>query len=202
MTHLLLSFAEYLNEDVKRIGRSFRNDQALIRKEYLNNFKTYYYFFLIVRIASLIFFLLFFSLLTYDEYNNFKYIFYGISYLFIIVGCIDYTIILYIISYTALFSKKINIFYHFVKIFFYNFLVLSLSSNILFIDPSFIANLYHKYSFLGRGFGATSSSQLIQIDLIQAYLGEKFDYREIVDQNLMVDQSKLEVYAKVNSIDI
>jgi hypothetical protein len=82
------------------------------------------------------------------------------------------------------------------------FLALHVSSNILSITPNSVSNWYHKHIFLGRGFGACSSGQLLQVDSIQTHLRSEFKYTEIVDANQMLGSKKIKCYAKSYNITL
>lgn len=59
-------------------------------------------------------------------------------------------------------------------------------SHVPFIEPNILSNTYHRVSPIGRGYGAHSTRQLLQIDCIKTKLGSNFDYRDIIDTKSMV----------------
>lgn len=77
---------------------------------------------------------------------------------------------------------------------------LHVTSGAPILEPNKLSNTYNIYSPLGRGYGAWSSGQLIQIDCIKTELGGKFDATKVVDSNGMLDPIKIKQYAKANNI--
>ena len=74
--------------------------------------------------------------------------------------------------------------------------------NVPFISPNPVTNCYHKFSPLGRGYGAWSTGQLLQVDYLKTQLGSEFNYKDVVDQNEMLSPTKLKSYAKDHGIDV
>jgi hypothetical protein len=135
--------------------------------------------------------------------NNVADFFYGITYMFVLVGLIDLSIILYIIFYknNPVIETVANVCYHCAAKGLPMVGALHISSNVPFIAPNLVSNGYHIYSPFGRGYGAWSTGQLVQIDYLKTHLGGIFDYKEIIDQNNMVDPSKLKNYSNKHGID-
>lgn len=201
--HFFVLFGQYINKDFKRILINFKKDQITIKNHYLKDFKTWYYLIFSVRLITFLFYFHFFLLDT-DSMDNFANLFYGITYIFILIGFIDLGIILYIILYKnyPVIETAANVCYHCVTKGVPIFGALHISSNVPFITPNPVSNGYHKYSFLGRGYGAWSTGQLVQIDYIKTHLGGEFNYKDVVDQNSMIDPKKLKTYAINHGIEI
>jgi hypothetical protein len=79
---------------------------------------------------------------------------------------------------------------------------LHMSANVPIISPNSVTNTYHLWSPLGRGYGAHSTGQLIQVDSMKTKLGSQFDYNQCVDKTNYLDQSKIDAYAKQNNINL
>lgn len=76
-----------------------------------------------------------------------------------------------------------------------------MASNIPLISPNPVTNGYHLWSPASRGYGAHSSAQLIQVDLLKTKLGNNFDYTQCIDSDRFLDPQKLDAYAKKNGLD-
>lgn len=203
IVHFFVLFGRYSSKDFNVKAENFKKDQITIRDHYLKDFKVFYYLVYIIRLITVLFYFYFFSL-DVGNMNDFANLFYGISYIFIIVGFIDLGITWYIILYKnhPIIETITNLCYHGATKGLPLMGALHISSNVPFISPNPVSNGYHKYSPLGRGYGAWSSINLVEIDYLKSHLGKKFDYTEVIDTNRMVDPTKLKDYAKNNSIDI
>ena len=76
-----------------------------------------------------------------------------------------------------------------------------MSANVPMISPNPVTNWYHLHSPLGRGYGAYSSGQLIQVDFLKTKLGGNFDYTQCIDSNKFLDPQKMTAYAEKNWIN-
>lgn len=202
IVHFFVLFGQYLSKDLNVRLENFKKDQITIKDHYLKDFKTFYYLVFIIRLITFLFYFYFFSL-DVDNMNNFANFFYGITYIFVIVGFIDLGIILYIIFYknNPVIETVANVCYHCATKGLPLIGALHVSSNVPFISPNPVSNGYHKYSPLGRGYGVWSTGQLLQIDYLKTNLGKNFNYTEIINTDKMVDPTKLKNYAKNNGID-
>lgn len=200
VSHLSISLGQYLSEKFNQKVKNYHQDQITIRTHYLEDFKTLYYLIFSIRALTILFYLCFFSQdpkVMHDLSN----IFYAITYTFILAGLVDMGVSLYIIFFknNPVIEVAANVCMQCVK-----GLVplgaLHVSSNVPFIAPNKVSNLYHMYSPVGRGYGVWSSGQLLQIDYLKTQLGGEFDYKKVIDSNYMVNPSKLKQYANGYSI--
>nr|UXN44307.1 hypothetical protein [Haslea karadagensis] len=201
--HFFVLLGRYLSKDFKKKLDDFEEDQIIIKKHYLEDFKIWYYLVFSVRLITFSFYCYFFSL-DVDSLSNFTDFFYGITYIFILVGLIDLGITFYIILYknTPVTDMFLNLCYHGFTKGVPAMGALHISSNVPFIAPNAVSNEYHKYSPIGRGYGAWSTGQLFQVDYIKTHLGGEFNYKDIVDQNNMIEPTKLKSYVKNHNLDI
>lgn len=123
--------------------------------------------------------------------------------MFVLAGLIDLGITLYIIFYknNPVIETFANVCCHCATKGFPMQGALHISSNVPLIAPNPVSNTYHIYSPLGRGYGAWSTGQLVQIDYLKTHLGGEFNYKDIIDQNNMVNLKKLTNYASSHGID-
>lgn len=98
VVHFIVVFVAYLSEDFSKKLENFKKDQITIREHYLESFRAFYYFFFTVRILTIVFYL-YFSTLSFSQMHSLSNVFYGVSYLFILVNVLDLSITLYIILY-------------------------------------------------------------------------------------------------------
>lgn len=193
--HLTISLGQYLSPGFNQRVLNYHQDQVTIREHYLKDFKILYYLIFNIRILTILFYLYFFSL-NPEVIHDLSNLFYCTTYTFIIAELVDTAISLYIIIFknNPVLEFGVNIGIKCVK-----GLVplgaLHMSCHIPFIEPNEVSNFYHTHSPLGRGYGAWSSCQLLQIDYIKTRLGGEFDYTKIIDSNNMIDPYKLEEYA-------
>jgi Cytochrome C and Quinol oxidase polypeptide I len=201
--HFLVLLGQYFSKTFKKKLDNFKKDQITIKEHYLESFKIFYYLVFSVRLTAALFYVYFFSLNPDDMYA-FGNLFYGVTYTFVLIGLIDLGITLYIIFFknTPVTELAVNVCYHCATKGLPLAGALHISSNVPFIAPNPLSNGYHKYSPLGRGYGVWSTGQLMQIDYIKTHLGSRFDYKQIVDQDLMVDPGKMKKYVKENGLSL
>jgi len=198
--HFTILLGQYLNKDFSQRVDNYHQDQKTIRDHYLKDFKILYYLIFNIGILTILFYLYFFSL-DPKVMHDFSNVFYGVTYTFVIAGLIDMGVSLYIIFFknNPVIEIAANVCMQCAK-----GLVplgaLHMSCNVPFIAPNKVSNVYHMYSPIGRGYGAWSSGQLLQIDYVKTQLGAEFDYKKIVDSDNMVDPGKLKQYANNHSI--
>ena len=192
IVHFSVLLLQYLSKDFNMRIENFKKDQITIKNHYLEDFRIFYYLVFIIRLITFLFYFYFFSL-DVKNMDSVAGLFYGITYIFILVGLIDLGITLYIIFYknNPVIETVANACYHCVTKGLPMIGALHISSNVPFIAPNPVSNGYHKYSPLGRGYGAWSTGQLVQIDYLKTHLGGEFNYKEIIDSNNMVDPEKL-----------
>jgi len=183
---------------------SFKNDQEIIKSHYLKDFKFFYYFAMIVKVITGCFYIYFFYLLSPENIEQYGFVFFTITYIFILTNLIDLGIVIYIILYKNDPVKEavINLCYNCATKGIPALGALHMSSNVPMISPNPVTNYYHLYSPLGKGYGAYSSGQLIQVDFLKTQLGGKFDYTECLDSNRFLDPKKIQIYAQKNNINI
>ena len=136
--------------------------------------------------------------------KTFQNLFYTITYVFILSGLIDLGITLYIIFYknNPVIEVAANVCYHCVTKGLSLVGALHVLFNVPFITPNPVSNSYHIYTPLGRGYGAWSSGQLLQIDYIKTNLGSEFNYKEVVDSNNMLHPNKILSYAEKHNLKL
>jgi hypothetical protein len=98
IVHFFILFVRCLSSNFKTKLENFKKDQITIKNHYLEDFKIFYYLVFVIRLITFLFYFYFFSL-DVNNMNNFADLFYGITYIFILAGLIDLSIILYIIFY-------------------------------------------------------------------------------------------------------
>jgi hypothetical protein len=200
--HFFIRGAQCLSKGFSDKLITFKSDQLTIRNHYLEDFQFWFWLVLSVRVVTFIFYYFYFFSLTVEEMNVFSSLFCFITYIFILVGFVDLGITIYIILYKntpvrdALLSLCVNCVTKVGPM----LGALHVSSNVPFISPNPISNWYHKHTYFGRGFGAWSTGQLLEVDYMKTRLGGRFEYKEIVDENLMIDPDKMERYAKEKGI--
>jgi hypothetical protein len=131
-------------------------------------------------------------------------VFFVITYSFIIITIVDIIITVYIILYK---NKPIT---ETVATMTFQIITkaasamgaLHMAAHVPMIEPNVVTNNYHKYSPIGRGYGASSTGQLLQIDYLKTLLGSKFDYKQIIDENQMVDPKLLDDYFHKNNLEL
>jgi hypothetical protein len=152
-----------MSKDFEEKLNNFKKDQISIKNHYLEDFKFFYWLVLIIKLITFTVYYFYFFSLTVETMSNFSNLFYIITYIFIIVGFIDLGITVYIILFknNSVIEVSINLCFHCATKVGYMFVALHVSSNIPSITPNSVSNWYHKHTFLGRGFGACSSGQLL-----------------------------------------
>ena len=183
---------------------TFKMDQQTIREHYLEDFWVFYYFVFFIRIVSILFYGYFFFILSPEDLILYEFMFYSITYVFILTTLLDLGIIIYIILYKNNPVKEValNICYHCVTKGIPVCGALHVSSNVPVISPNPVSNTYHLHSPFGRGYGAYSSMNLVQVDILKGHLGSNFDYSQCVDGKSFLDPNKLQAYAKKNNISL
>jgi hypothetical protein len=178
IVHFFILIAKYMSKDFEEKLNNFKKDQIIIKNNYLKDFKFFYWLVLIIKLIT--FTVYYFFSLTAKTMSNFSDLFYIITYIFIIVGFINLGITVYRILFknNSVVEVAINLCFHCAMKVGYMFIALHVSSNIPSITPNSVSNWYHKHTFLGRGFGARSSGQLLQVDSIKTHLGSEFKYTE------------------------
>lgn len=204
--HFIICFGQYISKTFDDFLESFKKDQLTIKKHYIEDFKFFYYFSIFVKLSTLLFYIYFLSLGWNDIelIKKLENIYLSITYVFIIVMLIDLGITIYIILYknNPVYNNTIiTICYSCVSKGLPVLLGLHVTSHTLYISPNFVSNTYNIYSPIGRGFGVWSSDQLLHIDHLKTHLGKNFNINEIIDENKMVDQIKLENYEKKCGLD-
>ena len=202
LMHFFIKSAQYLSKGFSEKLISFKNDQLIIRKHYLEDFQFWFWLIFSVRVVTFIFYYFYFFSLTVETMNTFSTLFYTITYIFIIVGFVDLGITIYIILYknTPVTDAILSLCVNCVTKLGPMAGALHVSSNIPFIAPNPVSNFYHMHTYFGRGYGAWSTGQLLQVDYMKTRLGGNFEYREIVDANRMLDPVKMQKYAQENNI--
>ena len=203
LVHLIVRVLQTFSKTFANKLISFKKDQITIKDHYLKDFKVFYYLVFVIRLITFLVYFYFFSL-DVEKMNNVAGIFYAITYVFIIVGFIDIGITLYIIFYknNPVIEVAANVCYHCATKALPLVGALHVSSYVPFISPNPVSNGYHKFSPLGRGYGAYSTEQLLQIDHLKTNLGKNFNYHEIIDTDKMVDPTKLKTYAQKNGVNV
>jgi hypothetical protein len=204
LMHLTIRLLQTFSETFANKLISFKTDQKIIKNHYLNDFKFCYYFTQIVKVITGCFYVYFFYILDPKSLEQYSFVFFTLTYLFILTSLMDLGIIIYIILYKNNPVKEtfINCCYHCVTKGIPALGALHMSSNIPMISPNPVTNYYHLWSPLGRGYAAYSSSQLLQVDIIKTNLGDKFDYTQCIDSNKFLDPQKIATYAKKHKINI
>ena len=206
VVYLLILFGNYVSIDFSKKFETFKKDQITIRTHYLESFSVFYYAIRIIQFLTSCFYLYLFYFYSHEDHLNSLLIngFCLLTIVFFLAGCLDFTITLYIIFYKnhPVFDKLTSICYQCVITGLPMYGVWHISSNVLIIPPNSVSNAYHLYTPLGRGYGAWSSEQLLHIDYLKTRMGGSFDYKEIVDDNKMIDPTKLENYTKKHGFNI
>ncbi len=197
---ILQEYSPYFNNKLI----SFKKDQETIKYNYLKDFKLYYYFIMVVRVVTGGFYIFFFYALNAEQLEQYSFLFFSITYTFVISNFIDLIIIIYIILYknNPIRETILNVCYHCVNKGVFAFGALHMSSNVQLINPNSVTNFYHLWSPLGRGYGAHSSDQLLQVDILKTHLGSKFDYTACIDEYKYLEPEKIKSYAKQQNIDL
>lgn len=202
--HFAILTAQYFSETFKQRLQNFKNDQMTIKHHYLEDFKVWYYLIFAVKLITFIFYLYFFFFLDKANIHDWGQLFYGITYTYIISVLIDLGITIYIILYknNPVIEVIGNFCYHCATKAGFALGALHVSSNVMLISPNIVSNSYHKYSPLGRGYSAWGAGQLYQVDWLASNLGEKFDYKQVIDSNKMLNPQKLTQYSKHHNLDM
>ena len=182
----------------------FNKDQETIKNHYTEDFSFFYYFAMAVRFVTVCFYIYFFYFLAPENIEKYSFILFSVTYIFLVTNLIDLGIITFIILYK---NEPVG---QKVMMFCYNCVIkgvpalgaLHMSSNVPMISPNPVSNFYHLYSPAGRGYGAYSSVQLLQVDLMKTELCGEFDYTKCVDSNNFLDSKKMSAYAKEEGIDL
>ena len=145
--YFFITFLTHFNKNIDERLKNFKSDQATIRYHYLKEFKIWYYAVVCTRVITLMFYLFFFSL-DPSEMDRFTNFFYGSTYIFMLTGCIDLGITLYIIFYknNPIIETGMNVCYHCITKGIPLFGALHISSNVPFIRPNIVSNTYQIYS--------------------------------------------------------
>jgi hypothetical protein len=199
--HFVVIIAQYFSQTFTTKLNNFKQDQETIKNHYIESFKYIYYLVFISRMVISGFYIYFFMLQT-EDLHSLSNAFFMITYAFIVIGFIDLGITLYIIFFknNPVIEVAMNVCYHCVTKGGVVFLALHTSSNALVFEPNPVSNCYQKYSPVGRGYGAWSSGQLIQIDMLKTQLGGEFNYRQVVDHNNMLDPKRIKAYCEQHNI--
>ena len=204
LVHLVIRVLQTFSKTFASKLVSFKSDQAIIRKHYLEDFKFCYYFTVIVRIATGGFYTYFFFLLSPESIEGYSFVFFATTYLFILTNLLDLGLIIFIIIYKndPVKEAALSFCYHCVTKGLPTLGALHMSCNVPMISPNPITNSYHLHSPLGRGYGAHSSGQLIQVDFLKTKLGSSFDYTQCIDSHKFLDPQKIENYAEKNGVSL
>jgi hypothetical protein len=216
--HFLILIIKKNSPTVNKLLENFKNDQIIIKNHYKKDFLFIYYIILFIKIITFLmyFYLYWFyisieenkidwnninSLEEYSSICNFVFI---INCIFVLALFLDLFIRQYIVLYKnhTVSSTFINFCYNCIVIGGPALGTLHMTSYFIGISPNLITNTYQIYSPIGRGYGVWSSGQIFQIDYLKTQLGGDFDYKELIDQNKMVDPKKLENYAESKNITI
>lgn len=202
--HLIIRILQTSSKTFANKLISFKNDQEIIKSHYLKDFKFCYYFTMIVRVITGGLYIYFFFLLSPESIEQYSFVFFTITYIFILTNLMDLGIIIYIILYKNDLVKEavVSLCYHCVTKGIPTLGALHMSSNVPMISPNPITNYYHLWSPLGRGYGAYSSGQLLQVDFMKTKLGGNFDYTQCLDSNKFLDPQKIAVYAEKNDLNL
>ena len=203
LVHLVVRVLQTFSKTFASKLISFKNDQEIIKSHYLEDFKFYYYFAVIVRVITGCSYIYFF-LLSPKSLEQYSFVFSAITCIFILTNLIDLGIIIYIILYKNDPVKEafISFCYHCVTKGVPSLGALHVSSNVPMISPNALSNSYHLWSPLGRGYGAYSSGQLLQVDFLKTKLGSNFDYTQCLDQNKFLDPQKVATYAEKSGVNL
>ena len=98
LVHLVVRVLQTFSKTFANKLISFKNDQEIIKNHYLKDFKLYYYFTMIVRVITGCSYIYFF-LLSPESLEQYSFVFFAITYIFILTNLIDLGIIIYIILY-------------------------------------------------------------------------------------------------------
>ena len=198
IVHLVVRILQTFSKTFANKLVSFKNDQEIIKSHYLKDFKFCYYFAMLVKVITGCFYIYFFFLLTPESLEEYSFVFYTLTYIFILTNFMDLGIVIYIILYKNDPVKEaiLNVCYHCVTKALPALGALHMSSNIPMVSPNPITNYYHLWSPVGRGFGAYSSGQLLQVDFMKTKLGGNFDYTQCLDSHKFLDPEKIAIYSE------
>lgn len=204
LMHFMVRVLQNFSETFANKLISFKNDQIIIKSHYLKDFKLFYYFTMSIRVITGFFYVYFFFLLNPENLEQYSFLFYTVTYTFILTNLMDLGIIIYIILYKNDPVKEavISFCYHCITKGLPTLGALHMSSNVPMISPNPVTNFYHLWSPLGRGYGAYSSGQLLQIDFIKTKLGSNFDHTQCLDKHAFIDPQKLAIYAEKNGVNL
>ena len=99
LVHLIVRVLQIDSKTLANKLISFKNDQEIIKSHYLKDFKLFYYFTIIVRVVTGCFYIYFFFLLSPESLEQYSFVFFTLTYIFILTNFMDLGIILYIILY-------------------------------------------------------------------------------------------------------
>jgi len=201
--YFVLGFLYFYNNTFQNFITRFQEDNKTIQEHFKKDFYYLHYFFFFANRTSALFFVFFFFFLSESQMKQYETIFFRVTYFFVILMFFELFITMYIIFYK---NKPIK--ETFVAVAYHAFIkvgtavgVVHFSSHVPFFEPNPLSVGYHQYSPLGRGYGTWSTNQLLQIDLLKTKLGSDFNYQEIIDENKMVNPTKLENYFKKHNLD-
>ena len=186
--HLIVRILQTFSKTFANKLISFKNDQEIIKSHYLKDFKFCYYFTMIVRVITGCFYIYFFFLLSPESIEQYSFVFFTLTYIFILTNLMDLGIIIYIILYKndPIKEAVFSLCYHCVTKSIPTLGALRMSSNnVPMISPNPVTNYYHLWSPLSRGY-----IELIQVDYMKTKLGGNFDYTQCLDSNKFLDKKK------------
>lgn len=99
LVHLIIRILQTFSKTFANKLISFKNDQEIIKSHYLKDFKFCYYFTMIVRVITGCFYIYFFYLLSPESIEQYSFVFFTLTYIFILTNLMDLGIIIYIILY-------------------------------------------------------------------------------------------------------
>jgi len=159
---------------------------------------------MIVKLITGSFYIYFLVLASPENAEQCSFLFLPITYLFILGNLVDFSITTYIILYK---NEPVK---DFLMTLCHNCLTkaapalgaLHMSSNVPMVSPNPITNQYHLSSPVGRGYGAHSSMQLLQVDLLKTELGGNFDYHQCIDDKKFLHPQKMQAYSQKCGINL
>ncbi len=201
--YFALGFLYFYNNTFQNFITRFREDNNTIQQHLEKDFYYLNYFFYFANRTSALFFFFFFFFLSESQMKLYETLFFRVTYFFVILMFFELFITMYIIFYK---NKPVQ--ETFATVAYHAFMkvgaavgVIHFSSHVPFFEPNPVSVGYHKYSPLGRGYGTWSTNQLLQIDFLKTKLGSDFNFKEIIDDNKMVNPTKLENYFKKHNLD-
>jgi hypothetical protein len=97
--HLAVRILQTCSKTFDRKLKNFKNDQIIIKTHYMEDFKVFYFFVMIIRVLTGCFYVYFFFVLSPGEVEQYGFLFYTVTYTFMMANMTDLAIILYIILY-------------------------------------------------------------------------------------------------------